>query len=119
MNNHTIINRNLNIRPNSVMRVYEEKTKLADIDKKTSDQFIEMFSLLHERLNTISDMIDFKRKIITVQNIIRERNQELIRIKRMENMKNNTGFVLTSIIIIFGIIGLSLITFLVTKSIIN
>lgn len=114
--NFTNINRNTNFRPNHVQRVNEEKVSIANISRNNCKDLIEVFTLLHERLRTISDKLDFERVVSNALNIIRERKEELIRIKRLEDMKSNAGYALISIIIIFGILGFALITYIVIKN---
>ena len=114
--NFTVINRKTNFRPNHVQRVNEEKTSIANIPRNINKDLLEVFTLLHERLRTISDKLDFERVVDSALNIIRERNEELIRIKKLENMKSNAGYALISIIIIFGIIGFALIAYIVIKN---
>jgi len=115
--NYTIANRKLNPKPNHIHRVNEDKTNIASISKDINKHLLEVFSLLRERLKTVSDKLDFERVVSNVLNIIRERKIELARVKRLEDMKTNAGFTLISIIIILGIIGFSFITFLIIKGI--
>ena len=117
MEKFTIINRNTNFRPNYVQRVNEDKVNIANITNNIHKNLLEVFSLLHERLRTTSDSVDFNRVVDNVLGIIRERKAELVRIKRLEDMKQNAGFTLISIIIILGIVGFSFITFLLIKNI--
>lgn len=115
--NYTIINRTPNFRPNHIQRVNEEKVGIASITRDIYKDLLDVFSLLHERLRSYSDKVDFSRVLGNVLGIIKERKTELARIKKMEDMKNSAGFTLISLIIIFGIIGLSFITFLLIKGI--
>lgn len=115
--NYTIINRETNFRPNHIQRVNENNTTVASISEDINKNLLEIFSLLRERLKTVSDRVDFERVVSNVLDIIRERKIELARVKRLEDMKANAGFTLISIIIAFGIIGLFLIMFLIAKSI--
>ncbi len=115
--NYTIINRPTSFRPNHVQRGNEQKTNIASISGDIHKELLEVFSLLHERLRTTSDKLDFNRVIENVLGIIREKKAELARIKRLEEMKANAGFTLVSIVIVLGIIGFSFITFFVIKGI--
>ncbi len=115
--NYTIINREAKVRPNHIQRVKEERTNIASISEDINKNLLEVFSLLRERLKTVSDRVDFERVVSNVLNVIRKRKIELARVKRLEDMKANAGFTLISIIIAFGIIGLVLIMFLIAKSI--
>lgn len=115
--NYTIENKGFNPKPNHIYRVNEEKTNIASISKDINKNLLEVFSLLRERLKTSSDKLDFERAVSNVLNIIRERKIELARVKRLEDMKTNAGFTLISIVVILGIVGLSLIMFLIIKNI--
>ena len=116
MDNNVFVNRSFNPRPNSAIRLNEEKTRFANVDKKTFGDLLEVFSLLHERLKTFSDKLDFERTIGNVFDIIRERKAELIRVKRLEDMKNNAGYALTSIIFVFGVISFVFATYIIIKN---
>ena len=113
--NYTILNRKTNVRSNYVHRVNEEKMGIASISKDVYKDLLDEFDLLHERLKTTSDRLDFERVANISTGIIRERKAELARVKRLEDIKTNAGFTLISIIIILGIVGFSFITFLVIK----
>ena len=117
--NYTIINRKTNFKPNQVQRINEEKTNIASISKKINKDLLEVSPLLHERLRTYSDKIDFDRVVINCLDIIKEKDMKLTRLKRLEAMKANAGFTLITVIIVFGIIGISLITFLIIKGILH
>lgn len=117
--NYSIINRETKFRPNHIQRINEEKTNVASISKDINKNLLEVFSLLRERLKTVSDKLDFERVVSNVLNIIRERKIELARVKRLEDMKANAGFTLISIIITLGIVCFSFIAFLIIKSILH
>lgn len=117
MKKFTIINRPTNFVPNYVHRVSEEKMKISNITDDTHKGLLEIFSLLRERLKTTSDSVDFNRVVQNVLGIIKERKTELMRIKKLEDMKKNAGFTLVSIIIIFGIVSFSFVVFLLFKNI--
>ena len=115
--NYTIVNRQTNFKANHVQRVNEEKVGIANISKDIHKNLLEVFSLLHERLKTYSDKLDFTRIVENVLGIVRARKAELVRVKRLEDMKVNAGFTLISIIIVLGIVGFSFITFFIIKGI--
>ncbi len=116
--NYTIINRKTNFKPNQVQRINEGKTNIASISKNVNKDLLEVSPLLYERLRTYSDKLDFDRVVINCLDIINEKNIELARVKRLETMKANAGFTLITVIIVFGLIGFSFITFLIIKGII-
>ena len=115
--NYTIIGREFRSKPNTALGVNEEKMGIARISKSTLKDLLEIFSLLHERLKTYSDRLDFARIAEYALGIIRERKAKLARVKRLEDMKAKAGFTLISIVIVLGIVGFSFITFFVIKGI--
>ena len=115
--NYTIVNRKTNFKSDSVQRVNEENVGVASISGYIYKDLLDVFDLLHGRLRTYSDKLDFERVANISTDIIRERKAKLARIKRLEEMKNSAGFTLISIIIVLGIVGFSFITFFVIKGI--
>ena len=111
--NYTIVNRKTNFRSDYVQRVNENKVNVISIKKREHEDLLEVFSLLYERLRTYSDRIDFSRVVDNAMVIIRKRKQELVRVKRIDDMRQNAGFMLAYIIIFFGIMGLSFLAFII------
>ena len=108
-----------NIKFKHAQGLNEEKTNIASVSPEMCKNILEIYGLINERLRTTSDRLDFERVANISASIMKEKKEELARVKKLEDMKTNAGFTLISIIIILGIVGFSFITFLVIKGILD
>ena len=116
---YTVINRKVNFRSNYGQRINEKMVNISHISKEELAYLTKRSYILYERLPSYTDSLNYKRILNISSDIMKKQEEELIRKKKLDNMKNNAGYTLISIIVIMGIVIFSFLTFLLIRDMLH
>lgn len=101
---YRIVNRAVKFKDNTCQKIDETKGNIAKVSKSVIDKIKEPFDRLKENMKNDIERKNLEKEIAIVKQDILMKKDELRRIKRMETVRTNSGYIAMSGLIIVGTI---------------